>query len=324
MNRGCRQVLEKQGHQLPARAVLRPDGLYLALRDIPAAELRDAFMQETVTRVPAAESFVHIAREDLGKVAIDSAPAGIVFHVARCGSTLISQLLKQHEGCVVYAEPLPVNELLLPPHSYPRHELVASLRSLGNAFARHAGKPYVLKLSSWNTLFCDLVAEAFPSAPWALSVRDPIEVGVSVLAQPPGWMQGNAGASGVLRSHVDPTGASSSPAEFAARLYGAFCETAARLDARRGKLIRYEALPGAVWEMLAPHFSLPVDDALRQRMAQAARVNAKAPIGKTTAFANDSATKQAAATVELRESVALFAQPALQRLEHHLRAQEEP
>jgi len=56
MNRECRQMPEKQGNSLPARAVLRPDGLYLALRDIGPEELRDAFMQETVVRVPAAES----------------------------------------------------------------------------------------------------------------------------------------------------------------------------------------------------------------------------------------------------------------------------
>jgi hypothetical protein len=105
-------MLENQGNWLPARAALRPDGLYLALRDIAAAELRDAFMQETVVRVPASESIVRIARADIGKVAANTAPAGLVFHVARCGSTLISQLLKQQENLVVYAEPLPVNELL--------------------------------------------------------------------------------------------------------------------------------------------------------------------------------------------------------------------
>src|SRR5215218_4239480 len=178
-------MLKNERSPLPVRAALRPDGLYLALRDIAPAELRDAFMQETVLRVPAQDQVVHIAREDLGKTANGTAPAGIVFHVARCGSTLIAQLLKQLDGLVVYAEPLPVNEILLPPHRWPRHELVGALRSLGDAFARHARKPYVLKLSSWNTLLCDIVAEAFPASPWILSVRDPVEVGVSLLKQPP-------------------------------------------------------------------------------------------------------------------------------------------
>ena len=42
---------EIQGGLLPVRAALHPTGLYLALRQIGPAELRDAFMQETIARV---------------------------------------------------------------------------------------------------------------------------------------------------------------------------------------------------------------------------------------------------------------------------------
>ena len=127
-----------QGDWLPARAALHPTGLYFSLREIRPAELQDPFMQETIARVPARESVVRIGRKDVGKGVAGMAPAGIVFHVAHCGSTLVSQLLKQHVGLVVYAEPLPVNEILLLPYKWPRPELVAALRSLGGAFARHA------------------------------------------------------------------------------------------------------------------------------------------------------------------------------------------
>jgi hypothetical protein len=315
MNRGCRQMPQNQGNQLPARAVLRPEGLYLALRDIDPGELRDAFMQETIARVPAAESFVQIARDDIGKAAPDTAPAGLIFHTARCGSTLISQLLKTHDNLVVYAEPLPFNELLLPPHQWPRQELVAALRSLGDAFARHARKPYVLKFSSWNTLFCDILAEAFPRSPWIFSLRDPVEVGVSLIRQPAGWMRPTEASSSELGRYVDPDGAAQSPEEFVARLYGAFCAAVSRLDAGRGRLVRYETLPAAVWDVVAPHFSQSIDHAQRARMAQVARINAKAPVGRAAEFAADATTKQAAASVELRRAIDAFARPPLQRLE---------
>jgi hypothetical protein len=305
---------EKPRSPLPARAVLRPEGMYLALRDIAAGELRDAFMQETVARVPALESFVQVERRHLGQVAPGSAPAGIVFHVARCGSTLVSQALKQHERCVVYSEPLPCNELLLPPHAYPRHELVAALRSLGEAFAGHAGRPYVLKLSSWNTLFCDVVADAFPGTPWVLTLRDPVEVGVSLLERPAGWMQGNAGAAAVLRRTVDPAGDAQTPEEFVARLFGAFCAAASQLDPARGRLLDYADLPAAIWTTVAPHFGLAVDDAQLGRMLEVARIDAKAPVGKTTAFARDDQSKQAAASAALRAAVMQHAVPELQRL----------
>jgi hypothetical protein len=147
---------------LPVRVGLHPTGLYLALRRIGAADLKDAFMQETIARIPAQERIVHVSREEIGRAPGDAAPAGIIFHVARCGSTLISQSLKHLDDLVVYAEPQPVNEILAPPHRWPRAALSAALRTLGAAFARHARTPYVLKLSSWNTLYCDIVAEAFP------------------------------------------------------------------------------------------------------------------------------------------------------------------
>ncbi len=308
---------ETQGDWLPARAALHPTGLYLSLREIVPAELQDAFMQETVARIPSRETIVQIARNDVGKGAADSGPVGLIFHVARCGSTLISQLLKQHGEVVVYAEPLPVNEILLPPHKWPRAELVAALRSLGVAFARHAQKPYVLKFTSWNTLFCDILTEAFPESPWILSIRDPVEVGVSLLGQPPGWVWESAKPAAPFSALVDPEGASNSREEYVARLFGAFCQAAARLDARRGRLVPYESLPPAVWERVAPHFSLSIDSRERNRMTEAARANSKSAPGKSSAFVSDIAAKQAAASSELRRAMGVFARPRLEELERN-------
>lgn len=303
-----------QGDWLPARAALHPTGLYLALRDIRTAELQDPFMQETIARVPARESVVQIARQDVGKGAAGSSPAGIVFHVGRCGSTLVSQLLKQHVGLVVYAEPLPVNEILLPPHKWPRPEIVAALRSLGAAFARHARKPYVLKLTSWNTLFCDVVAEAFPDSPWVLCLRDPVEVGVSLLQQPPGWVwDGDAHVTPFAR-HIDPEGRARSREEYVARLFAALCTAASRLDPGRGRLVDYASLPASVWETVAPHFSQAIDRSVQAHMLAAAAMNSKAPIGRPEKFAGDAGAKQAAAGEPLRRAIDELARPALQRL----------
>jgi hypothetical protein len=303
-----------QGDWLPARAAMHPTGLYFALRDIRSAELQDPFMQETVARVPARESVVQIAREDVGKGTAGTSPAGIVFHVSRCGSTLVSQLLKQHVGLVVYAEPLPVNEILLPPHKWPRAEVVAALRSLGAAFARHARKPYVLKLTSWNTLLCDIVAEAFPDSPWVLCLRDPVEVAVSLLQQPAGWIWDGGDPATPFRKHIDPEAAAQSREAYVARLFAAFCGAAGRLDPGRGQLVEYPSLPAAVWETVAPHFSQPVDPALRARMQAAAAMNSKAPVGRPEKFSGDTEAKQAAASAALCQAIDDLARPALLRL----------
>jgi hypothetical protein len=92
-----------QGDWLPARAgPARHGPLFLAARD-PASELQDPFMQETIARIPARESVVQIAREDLGRGTTGTSPAGIVFHVARCGSTLRLAAPQAARGFVVYA-----------------------------------------------------------------------------------------------------------------------------------------------------------------------------------------------------------------------------
>jgi hypothetical protein len=243
-----------------------------------------------------------------------TAPAGIVFHVARCGSTLISQSLKKLDDLVVYAEPQPFNEILASLQSSARADVVAALRALGAAFAAHAGNRYILKLSSWNTLYCDLVAEAFPNTPWVLCLRDPVEVGVSMLASPPGWFGGTNDVSRHLAARVDPDRKAKSREEFVARTYGAFCDAILGLEPGAGRLVRYEALPAAVWTLVAPHFSLSVDAHQREEIAQSARTDAKAGIGQSVAFVSDAATKQAAASAELRDAIDRIARPRLERL----------
>lgn len=304
-----------QGDWLPARAALHPTGLYFALREIRPAELQDPFMQETISRLPARESVVQVAREDVGKGTAGTEPAGIVFHVARCGSTLVSQLLKQDVGLVVYAEPLPVNEILLPPHRWARAEIVAALRSLGAAFARHARRPWVMKLTSWNTLFCDLVAEAFPATPWALCLRDPLEVGVSLLERPAGWIWDGEQPTAPFAKLIDPDGVGRTREEYVARVYAALCEAACRMEPDRGILVDYPSLPAAAWERIAPRFGRTVDGALRARMQDAATTDSKAPVGRPVTFAEDAAAKRAAASAALREAIDRVARPAWERLQ---------
>lgn len=303
---------------LPARAVFKPSGLFVALRQLAPAELRDAFMQETVVRIPAPESIIEIPNSELGSLAVDAAPAGLIFHMARCGSTLVSQLLKEHANLSVYSEPLPINEILAPPQVQPRARLVAALRSLAGLFAQHAARPFVIKLSSWNTLFCELVTSAFPDTPWVLCAREPLEIAVSLQAQPPGWLRHGPAATNPFAQAIDPTGRARSPEAYTAQVLAAFCSAAARVDPRRGKMISYEHLPAAVWKVAAPHFGLQLDSTILARMAQASKIHAKSPAATPVAFSHDSDRKRAEASPELRRAIDLIARPEFEQLKRHL------
>lgn len=300
---------------LPVRAVLRPEGLFVALKDIKPGQLQDAFMQETVVRAGGNDSLLQVERKELPRTVVGRQPAGLIFHVARCGSTLVSQLLKKLDGVTVYSEPLPFNELLLPPHAGSRAEIVGSLRVLGNALANHAQGPFVIKFSSWNTLFCDLLAEAFPTTPWALCLRDPAEVAVSLMRDTPGWLRESEEPAQRLTRVIDPTAAARSREEFLARLYGAFCTAGKQLDRGRGLLIHYPNLPSAVPDLLVSHFALgPVDARLRQHMLEAASSYSKAPLGNSRPFTHDSASKQSQVSIALRNAIDEFARPPLTHL----------
>jgi hypothetical protein len=102
---------------------------------------------------------------------------------------------------------------------------------------------------------------------------------------------------------IDPEGASRSREEYVARLYGAFCDAAGRLDPARGTLVEYGSLPGAAWETVVPHFGLAVDGAARARMREAAGMNSKAPVGRPEKFAGDAADNEATASDELRSAI---------------------
>jgi hypothetical protein len=309
---------------LPCRAVLKPAGLYVALRDIPPGELRDAFMQQTVERVAASDELIEVPEAQLTALPPTGAPAGIVFHVGRCGSTLVSQLLKQLPGVTVYSEPLPFNDLLVPPQREPRARLVAALRVLGDLYARHAGGPCVIKFSSWNTLYCEVLCEAFPTTPWVLCLRDPLEVAVSLANDRPGWLAAGSPAERLFAAEVAATetgavgalGADAKPGAapgfepLAAKLLSAFARAAARLDPHRGLVVEYPQLPAQVWERIAPHFGLQPDAEALARMRTVASKSAKAPLGHDVAFTPDSDRKRAQASPALTQAIEEFARPA--------------
>ncbi|MGE3929479.1 MAG: hypothetical protein AB7G05_04905 [Hyphomonadaceae bacterium] len=295
---------------LPARAAVRPGGLYIVLRAIGPEQLQDAFMFETLARVQAEEALVPFSAED----GPPAAPAGMIFHVGRSGSTVMSQLLKQHGGVTVYSEPQAFNELIVPPHRGPREQIVGGLRLLASAFAKHAGKPFVIKFSSWNTFYCDLFAEAFPQTPFVFNTRDPLEVAVSLLKGEPGWFNDTQATSRALQRLADPKAASRSREEFVARVFASSCDAVARLDPTHGILVSHEELPAASWERAAAHFGLAADDPALARMQAQSGAYAKAKLGAESAYEPDSEAKRAAATPELRLAIDTIARPALERL----------
>jgi hypothetical protein len=293
--------------------------------DLSAERFNEPFFDQTVARWasgPGARPLVRTGLEAL--IALDSEPslepAGMIFHLSRCGSTLVSRLLGTLPGVVVLAEPAPLNALLgLDPDRVDEAALVRLVRLLVRALGRcrHGDeRQLVLKCTSWNIRRRAVLAAAFPETPWIWVQRDPARVLASLLAEPPGWLGLQAAPPRAARLFgLDPAAVPAmARAEFAARALGSMLEAAATDPARRIS-IDYADLPAAVWKHVAPHFGLEADPAAFERMIEESRFYAKDPAPRV--FAGD-APERRPMTDAMREAAQRFAEPGYRALASHV------
>lgn len=290
--------------------------------DLTEVRFDEPFFDRTVARwaaTPAARPLVKTGLDAL--VALDGEaslePAGIIFHLSRCGSTLVSRLLGTLPGVVVLNEPAPLNHLLgLGTQRLDGPELVAAVRVLVRALGRQRHddeRRLVLKCSSWNIRSRGILAAAFADTPWLWVQRDPARVLASLLARPPGWLGPQARRAARRFGIDEATVPAMTRAEYAARALGAMLESAAADPAGR-LCIDYADLPSAVWLCVATHFGLEADTSAVARMAEEARFDAKSP--EPRIFTGD-IPEQRPLTDEIREAARRFAEPGYRSLASH-------
>jgi len=113
-------------------------------------------------------------------------PAGLIFHISRCGSTLTTKALARPEGNVMISQGGPLQRGFWAHHSDDwRRPLITDartltrLRSLIFALTRRrigTERRAFVKFISWNVLYLDVVARALPGIPVLFLYRDPAEV----------------------------------------------------------------------------------------------------------------------------------------------------
>ncbi len=224
--------------------------------DSVAACLRAPFTKFMRCEAPLAEDAA--ARE----------PRGFVYHMSRCGSTLVSQMFHTLPGVTVFSEPPLVDEAI---QAGNPEWLRRTVLAMGG------GGPFVVKLDSWHIHALPLIRQAFPSVPWVFLFRDPAAVLQSHLRSPgrhcvPGMVDAAA-----LR--VDPA---ECPvwdlAGWAARVTAAICRSAvAAREEAGGLFIDYTELPEAAITRVAPHFGIAVDNLDREQMRNRAAFDGKSP-----------------------------------------------
>ena len=97
---------------------------------------------------------------------------GLIFHVARCGSTLARRLLGAVPDRVVFSEPGVLNTMISADDHRPLMDLFSCLEHTAN----ERGARAVVKCTSWNLFHADRVLEGAGSPPAIFIHRDPGEV----------------------------------------------------------------------------------------------------------------------------------------------------
>jgi hypothetical protein len=245
-------------------------------------------------------------------------PSGFVFHLSRCGSTLVTQMFAGLVGALVLSEPDPLDAILRAQTANPDisdADVATWLAWMISALAQRRRPDQdrlVVKFDAWAIFLWPLIRRAFPDTPAVFVYRDPVEVLVSQLGH-----RGYHMVPGTLP--LDWFGftpddlADSSAEQFCAAVLAALCRAA--LGAAEGgslRLIQYRGLPEAVPQVIAPLFGFEVGPAERTVFATTAGRDAKNPI---LSFVADGERKQEQATPAVRSAVAASAGPAYAALE---------
>jgi hypothetical protein len=230
-------------------------------------------------------------------------PSGFIFHMSRCGSTLVSGMLATSAANVVISEAWPVDSVVTADLGHPEvsdDQRMRWLRGIISALGQPRGGAEhrcFVKFDCWHALDMPLIRRAFPDVPWVFIYRDPVEVLVSQLKAPAAWtIPGLMPVRAKDSPHVG--GLPVLPDEYAAHTLNSICESALLALDATGLLLNYTELPGAVFTRLADHFNCTFSDEEAAAMRETARFDAKNP---GFWFAPDAADKQRQATIRARD-----------------------
>jgi hypothetical protein len=119
-------------------------------------------------------------------------PSGFIFHLSRCGSTLVSGCLAQLEQCSVLSESPLLTEILLA-KDISRENKKALLSACVYLQSRPSPEQpsAVVKWNAWDIFHWELIGEIWPQVPVLLLARDPVEILASHHKSPGRHMSGD-------------------------------------------------------------------------------------------------------------------------------------
>jgi len=252
--------------------------------------------------------------------------SGIIFHVSRCGSTLLANALGSARGSTVLSEARPTGFLFqenaLKALGFPVEECLSLRRQLLDAtISLYGASPgiedprVIVKCHAASMLHIASVRSLWPTVPFLILIRDPVEVIVSNLSRPAGWVKAR------LRSMTGQTmfGLTANEAqkmsteEYCARGLREFCASALGQLDTNSRVLDYEQVNEATIFKVADFFGIQLPAADSPEFKKIMLTYAKDP-DRARPFENDRTRKQREATDSVRNHVSNWTQEPYEML----------
>lgn len=159
----------------------------------------EPFFDETILKCKGLDGGSHAARSSVSDLMMIAEwvrginavePTAFIFHVSRCGSTLVSQLLAMLDENVVLAEVPFFDDILRLPYKHPDYDQTAIAKLFTNAVKYYGQKrtgkekSLFIKTDSWHLFFYRQLRQLYPAVPFIILYRKPDEVFSSHRKQP--------------------------------------------------------------------------------------------------------------------------------------------
>lgn len=226
-----------------------------------------AFYDETVTSIGEAQGTVTMPIDEVRRL-FDRLPrpSGLIFHVGRCGSTLVQRMLAQDPGLLIIGEPLCLSQVEIRSDDLTSGwDDISLVLGLFEHLAASRRQRSVIRLIPWQCRDLVDLGRALPDAASVFIWREPVEVVGSNVATPPPWMSHGHHLQ-QMRSLVGV--GEVDPVELDARLW-TFAVEHALAAGEELLVIDYADLltnPAAVVDRVLAHLSadVPIERALRE------------------------------------------------------------
>lgn len=219
-------------------------------------------------------------------------PSAFIFHVSRCGSTLMTQMLSTLSHCIVLSEP-PVIDMFFNTMKESKETNIATFRKLIHALGqrRFANENNVIiKLDSWHLGQIRFIREAFPNTPMLFLYREPKQVLASHQRQRGPQMIPDFVNFGELQVEYNTL----SPGDLDAyclAVLDQFYSAAIQHHTKSGlQLINYSELPTIIWEKLLSQLEIDCNAEELAQMKARSQFHSKHP---QKSFEGDPISQQA-------------------------------